>query len=210
MMKLEDLDLSKTYTYADYLSWHFHERLELIRGKIFKMAPAPNTHHQEISGNLFFRIRYSLGDQRCKVFTAPFDVRIPLPPGQIKDDQIDTVVQPDISVICDLEKLDDRGCLGPPEWVIEIASPGTSKKDAKEKFELYQFSGVQEYWLVYPVEQQVLVYYRNEDGKYVGLPPFVKEDRIYSVLFPDLGIDLEAVFPEMDLAEEDWGDYVRL
>jgi len=209
-MRLQDLDLNKTYTYADYLTWQFQETVELIKGKIFKMAAAPNTYHQEISGNLHMKLGYFFGDKSCKVFYAPFDVRLPLPSDKIKDEEIETVVQPDLSVICDLNKIDKRGCLGPPDWIIEIASPSTSKKDARDKLEIYQFSGVREYWMVYPLEKQVFVYTLNEEGKYIGRPPYVKDDQISPVLFPELVIDLNDIFPELDLVEEDWGEYVRI
>jgi len=210
-MKLKDLDLSKAYTYADYLTWTFQETVELIKGKIFKMSPAPNTYHQEISSNLLLKIGYFLGNKSCKIFHAPFDVRLPLPPNHVKDDEIRTVVQPDISIICDLDKLDEKGCLGPPDWIIEIASPGTSKKDSKDKFEVYEYSGVREYWMVFPQEEFVLAYTLNEEGKYVGRPPFNKEDKLSPALFPGLVINLEDVFPERNLANEPWDErYIRM
>ncbi len=210
-MKLEELNLDKSYTYADYLNWAFDETVELIKGKIFKMSPAPNTYHQEISYNLLLKIGYFFGHKECKVFHAPFDVRLPLPPNRIKDEEIQTVVQPDISIICDLEKLDEKGCLGAPDWIIEIASPSTSKKDRRDKFEVYQHSGVREYWMVFPQEEYVLAYTLNEEEKYVGRPPFNKEDKISPALFPNLVISLEDIFPERDLAKEPWDDnYVRM
>ena len=135
-MKLQDLDLSKSYTYADYLTWKIEETVELIRGKIFRMSPAPSWYHQEISSNLLFKLFYSLGGKACKVYHAPFDVRLPSPPGKTAPEKITTVVQPDISVICDLEKLDIKGCLGPPDWIIEIVSPNTANKDTQDKYEV--------------------------------------------------------------------------
>ena len=210
-MKLENLDLNKTYTYADYLTWAFDETVELIKGKVFKMCPAPNTYHQEISSNLLKKILYFFGNKPCKVFHAPFDVRLPLPPNRIKDDEIQTVVQPDISIICDLGKLDIKGCLGAPDWIIEIASPSTSEKDRKDKFEVYEFSGVKEYWMVFPQERYVLAYILNEEGKYVGRPPFNKEDKVSPVIFPNLLIDLQNIFPESNLVEEPWDEhYIRM
>lgn len=209
-MKLQDLDLDGTYSYADYLTWRFQETVELIRGKIFKMSPAPGLYHQKISTKLLTRIDYFLGNKSCEVFHAPFDVRLPLPPSRIKDEEIDTVVQPDISVICDASKLDKRGCLGPPDWIIEILSPSTVQKDIREKFQLYEFAEVKEYWIVYPSEQHVLVYILNEAGKYEGRQPYGKFDKVSPNLFPELTIDLEEVFPEMDLTEEDWGEYARI
>lgn len=195
--KFEDLDLSKKYTYADYLTWRFSEMVELIRGKIFKMSPSPNLYHQEVSSNILKKIFFYLEGKPCKVFHAPFDVRLPLPPNKIKDEQIETVVQPDISVICDLDKLDIRGCLGAPDWIIEILSPGTASKDLREKFELYEFSGVREYWIVHPHEHTLLVYKLDENGKYVGQQrPYVREDQVAVGIFDDFVMDLTGVFPE--------------
>ncbi len=136
-MKLQDLDLNKTYTYADYLKWFFEERIELIKGKIFKMLPAPSTYHQLISGNLFLKIGSFFEGDGCQVFTAPFDVRLPGSSFDLKDEDILTVVQPDISIVCDKNKMDRKGCLGAPDWIIEILSPSTSQKDRIDKFELY-------------------------------------------------------------------------
>jgi Uma2 family endonuclease len=130
-MKFTDLDLSKSYTYADYLTWDFPERLELLLGKIFPMSPAPSTGHQDISSTLMGQIIQYFKNRGCKVFSAPFDVRLPSPSERKKPEYIDTVVQPDLCVVCDLSKLDKRGCLGPPDWIIEIMSPSTSKKDAQ-------------------------------------------------------------------------------
>lgn len=210
-MKIEDLDLNKTYSYADYLGWFFHERIELIKGKIFKMSPAPNTYHQEISGNLFLKIGYYLANKDCKVFTAPFDVRLPRPSDKVKDEEILSVIQPDITVICDKSKIDRRGCLGAPDWIIEILSPSTSKKDRNDKFDLYESSGVKEYWIVFPKKQKVLAYFLNDQGQYIESGSYSKKETISPVLFPELTIDLEPIFPELNLSEEPWPEnYVRL
>src|SRR6185503_18824286 len=132
-MQLSDLDISKTYTYADYLKWTFDERLELIKGKIFKMSPAPGSLHQRISLRLARWIGNYLDGNPCEIFTAPFDVRLP---RKSKDDKdILTVVQPDICVICDVNKVDEKGCLGAPDLVVEILSPGNNKKELKNKYE---------------------------------------------------------------------------
>ena len=144
---INQLDLSKQYTYADYVNWQFDELVELIRGKVVRMSPAPNTLHQSCSGNLHGLIWSYLRDKSYQAFTAPFEVRLPLPLTQQTDDKINTVVQPDLCVICDVEKLDERGCNGAPDWVIEILSKGTAQKDLKDKFEIYQHAGVREYWI---------------------------------------------------------------
>jgi len=190
---INELDLNGTYTYADYLLWQFEERLELIKGKIFKMSPAPNTRHQVISTNLQGNLFIYLRDQSCKLFSAPFDVRLfDSKKSALANRDIYTVVQPDLCVICDSTKLDDKGCLGAPDLVIEILSPGNSQKEMYNKFLLYQECGVREYWLVDTDRNAVLLYILNESGKYVGLQPAIQVLR--STIFPDLKIDLEKIF----------------
>ena len=190
---LNQLDLNKLYTYADYLTWQFQERVELIRGKIFKMSPAPKRIHQEIESNLHREISYHFKRKTCKVYPAPFDVRL------IKktaiDQEIETVVQPDICVICDLEKLDDRGCIGAPDLIVEILSPSTKHKDIKDKFELYEQNEVKEYWIVDPSNKTVIKY-TLEKGRYIGDKIRGEEEVLTSSLFPELSIDLSEVFEE--------------
>ncbi len=197
---INQLDLSKRYTYADYLTWRFDETIELIRGKIYRMSPAPTGSHQEISGNIHGLIWTHLLDKRCKVFSAPYDVRLPLPPDMQTKAKIDTVVQPDICVICDLNKLDERGCLGAPDWIIEILSKASSKKDLNEKFDLYQHAGVKEYWIVHPYEGTILVYHMDEAQQYklVRQRPFVRGENPSSLVFPDFQLDTNRVFPEVN------------
>ena len=208
-MKFSDLDLSKSYTYADYLTWDFPERLELLLGKIFRMSPAPSTGHQDLLRKMIVKLDPYFGKNMCNVFPAPFDVRLPLSPGQVKPEQIDTVVQPDLCVVCDLSKLDKRGCLGPPDWVIEIMSPGTSKKDAQQKFDIYQNAGVKEYWMVYPAEKHIAVFTLNDEGLYIGHRPFVEGDSASPYLFPELVLDLSDLFPPPAWVEEPYATYMR-
>jgi len=187
-MKFEDLDLSKSYTYADYLTWNFKERLELIKGKIFKMSPAPKRLHQRLSFKLSRLLDVHL-DNKCQIYNAPFDVRFPQENGKST-----TVVQPDICVICDKSKLDEKGCIGAPDLIIEIISSTTSKKDYKDKYELYQAEGVKEYWIADPdgfIELFVLVgsVYKNK-GK------FFEGDTLESTLFPELNVKLSDIFNE--------------
>ncbi|MCB0632836.1 MAG: Uma2 family endonuclease [Saprospiraceae bacterium] len=195
---INQLDLNKRYTYEDYLSWRLEEAVELIRGKIFRMSPAPNMSHQWISSELRNKIYNYLKGKPYRSFAAPFDVRLPLPPHKQQDEVIDTVVQPDISVICDLSKLDRRGCLGAPDWIIEILSNSTSKKDLTDKFDIYQHAGVKEYWVVYPHEGTVIAYRLDDKNTYqiVRPQPFVKDESVPVGIFPDFSIDLEGVFPE--------------
>ena len=177
------------YTYWDYLKWKFEERVELIKGKIFKMSPGPNTLHQRVS----FKISWALGsyfnDSPCSIFTAPYDVRLPIPSAQ-KDT---TVVQPDLIVVCDASKIDEKGCNGAPDLVIEILSPGSSKHDMHTKFYLYEESGVKEYWIIHPLDKIGLIYTLKE-GKYIGLPPATEGDQLKSPLFPYLQIDVDSIF----------------
>jgi Uma2 family endonuclease len=161
---LSQLDLNQNYTYADYLTWQLDEFVELIRGKVKRMSPAPRVRHQTISFNLGASIKIALRGKHCQGFAAPFDVRLAktTPNG---DAQITTVVQPDICVICDPRKLDEFGCVGAPDWIIEILSPGNTAHDSKTKFDLYEENGVREYWLVHPGLKNVAVYVLGE-GRY--------------------------------------------
>ena len=194
---INQLDFSKTYTYADYLTWQFSERVELMKGYIVKMSPAPNRKHQRISWKLSLTIGNFLTTQSCQAFTAPFDVRLPLPPHRMKGDKIDTVVQPDICVICDLSKLDEQGCNGAPELVIEILSPGNNKREIKEKYQLYESAGVLEYWIVDPMWAQVLKYNLNELGKFQTGRPFVEGDTLTSQVLSGLELDITALFEQL-------------
>lgn len=134
---LSQLDFDKKYTYADYVLWRFQERVELLKGKLFRLA-APNVNHQRISRILTLRIGNYLEQTNCDLFAAPFDVRLPLPSHKAKPNKIDTVVQPDLCVVCDRKKLDKQGCIGAPDLVVEILSSGNSKREMRDKLELYQ------------------------------------------------------------------------
>jgi Uma2 family endonuclease len=187
------LDTNKTYTYANYLTWRFQERIELIKGKLFKMAPAPARKHQQSSLELTRQISNFLFKKECKIYTAPFDVRFPKGEG---DDQVFTVVQPDICVICDKSKLDDRGCVGAPDFIIEILSPATAKKDVKDKFQLYQEYGVREYWIVSPEDKIVDVFLLDDSGKYQLIGKYTEDDLIKVNIFEGLNISLAEVFED--------------
>lgn len=193
---INQLDLNKQYTYKDYLSWEFDEMVELIRGKIFKMSPAPSRLHQEISGATFTIISNFLNKKTCRVYHALFDVRLHLPIEMQNKQAASTVVQPDICVVCDRSKLDDQGCNGAPDWIIEILSPATSKKDLTDKYEIYQHAGVKEYWIVHPTDATVLSYRLDDNGHYQLLrnTPFSKEEVIPVGIFPDFEVNLEDVF----------------
>ena len=192
---INQLDLSKQYSYADYLIWKFEERLELIKGWIFKMA-APSRLHQTIAGRLHLRMGTHFEEHDCNLFFAPFDVRLTRKDTANKN--VTTVVQPDLCVICDKKKLDKRGCVGAPDLVVEILSPGNSKKEMNQKFQVYEESGVREYWIVEPTEKIVLVYVLNENGKFYGLKPFTEDELLVSVIFPELQFELLPIFKNLD------------
>lgn len=182
-----------TYTYWDYLKWRFSERVELIRGKLFKMSPAPSVVHQIVSRNLSKAIFTFFENKSCQAFAAPFDVRLPI----LSERKDTTVVQPDLCVVCDDEKLrDGKGCNGAPDLVVEILSSGNSRHDMETKFNLYEESGVKEYWMVDPRNRTVFVYCL-ENGRYIGRKPFVDGMEVQSTLFPDLKILVEKVFDKV-------------
>jgi Uma2 family endonuclease len=195
-MSKMNLDINKTYSYADYIKWTFSETVEIIRGFVVQMAPAPGLTHQKISRKLTIKLGLFFEGKKCQLFSAPFDVRLPNNKTETQDKQITTVVQPDLCVVCDPEKLDERGCIGAPDLIIEIVSPGNTKKEMKQKFEVYQESAVKEYWLVLSAEKSVFVYTLNEAGVYVGSKPYTIEDKIGSLQFPGLEIDLAYIFEE--------------
>ena len=185
---LSQLDLNGSYSYSDYLKWKFKERVEIIKGKIMAMSPAPNRLHQRISMKLTKAFLDVFNDHQCELYVAPFDVRFPDSNGKIK-----TVVQPDLCVICDPNKLDEKGCIGAPDLIVEILSPGNSKREMKDKYELYQEQGVSEYWIVRPEEQHIQIYVL-ENGRYIGVQPVVEGDVVTSIKFPALSFDTSGLY----------------
>jgi Uma2 family endonuclease len=184
------------FTYEDYLNWPDEERWELIEGIPFDMSPAPSRYHQEISMKLGSRINRYIEDKKgkCKVYAAPFDVRLPEEGMQTENDIL-SVVQPDISVICEPGKLDDRGCIGAPDFIAEIISPHTAKKDMKFKLVLYEKHGVPEYWIIYPDEKVIMVYKLNEQKRYDRAEVYEIGDTIpLSLKDGTLAINLDTIF----------------
>jgi len=190
-MRFADLDLNKTYTYADYFKWKFEERVELIKGKVFKMSPAPNRAHQKLAGHIYRRIGNFLEGNPCEVYTAPFDVRIPRKSKNDKD--IITVLQPDVCVICDLTKLDFHGCIGAPDLVVEVLSPGNNAKELKKKYDVYEEAGVKEYWVVSPQDQWLRIYSLTK-GKYVESPYLLSGDVAESSVLEGFSLNVEELF----------------
>ena len=191
---INQLDVNGTYTYADYLLWRFKEQVELLRGKLFKMSPAPREIHQRVSMYLSGELYNFFKDKTCRFYSAPFDVRIPAKGTKgTTDNQIYTIVQPDLCVVCDLEKIDGRGCIGAPDLVVEILSPSNSRKDLKDKYEIYEEAGVPEYWIVDPDNKAFYRYVLQEDI-YIGLPPVPEGDVFRSRKFPEMEIDTKLIF----------------
>jgi len=181
------------YTYADYLKWKLEERLELFKGRIFRLS-APNRFHQQVSGKIFFHLFGFLKGKQCQVFSAPFDVRIPVQ-NRKRDNEITTVVQPDICVICDQSKLDERGCCGAPDLMVEILSPGNSRKEVTIKFELYQEAGVREYWIINPTEQNIIVY-KLINNKFISEKTYAPGDVLLSYAIEGLSVNVAEVFEQ--------------
>jgi Uma2 family endonuclease len=153
------------HTYAEYLTWQGDPRYELIDGVAYLMAPpAPTLDHQDFAGEIYVQLRLALEGKPCRVFIAPVDVR--LPKSNEADELIDTVVQPDVLVVCDPDKLDrKRGVLGAPDFAVEVLSPSTASHDHVRKRRVYERAGVREYWLVHPTDRIVTIY-RLENGEF--------------------------------------------
>ncbi len=151
-----------SYTYADYRLWPEDVRYELIDGAAFLMAPAPSLDHQTLAGEVFHQLRTALGDQPCRVLVAPVDVF--LCQADCPEDQVDTVVQPDVLVVCDPAKLTPRGVRGAPDWVLEVISPSSASHDQIRKLAVYERAGVKEYWLAHPTDRLLTVYRLEGDA----------------------------------------------
>tara|TARA_B100000609_G_C17200491_1_gene427839 strand:+ start:751 stop:1386 length:636 start_codon:yes stop_codon:yes gene_type:complete len=187
------LEPEATYSYADYLKWSFEDRVELIRGKLFRMAPAPSRDHQVLLSNLHGNFWSFLKDQVCRIFPAPFDVRFPEEKG-LSEQDIFTVVQPDLCVVCDPSKLDEAGCVGAPDLIIEILSPSTSAKDLNNKFKLYEEYCVKEYWVVYPGEKVVELFQLDKNKAYSISKKYTQGDMIISSVLIGFELSIEEVF----------------
>lgn len=181
------------YSYADYLKWPEDERWELIDGVAYDMSPSPTRQHQWILVNLIRYFSQFFKDKPCEPYIAPLDVRLP---DNAEDDEsrIYTVVQPDLFVVCDRDKLDDKGCVGAPDFVVEILSPGTALKDMREKRRLYERHGVKEYWIVHTRDDIVEVFTRGDNNMFTASTVYGKDDLIKPVIFPDLEVPLTEVF----------------
>ena len=178
------------HTYGDYLAWPEDVRYELIDGIAYAMSPAPTVSHQEVVLELSRQIDEQFDDKPCRVLISPLDVR--LARGDESDEAIDTVVQPDLSVVCDPAQIDERGVRGAPDWIIEVLSPATAAHDQVRKRELYERAGVREYWLVHPTDRIVIIY-RLENRRY-GRPDITElTGETAPDAVPDVVIDWERV-----------------
>jgi Uma2 family endonuclease len=192
------LDLEQRYTYADYLTWPDDFRCELIDGKIYMMSPVPNLSHQDVAGEVFFQLKQQLKGKTCRPMIAPLDVRLPKF-GRKRDDE-DTVVQPDVLVVCDPSKLNERGVKGAPDWVIEVLSPSTASKDHIQKRRSYEQAGVREYWLLHPLDH-ILTLYVLQDGCFAAPEILEMKGKTASVILPDVEIDWDELPPPLAVAE---------
>lgn len=180
------------YSYADYLTWNDDQRWELINGVPLLMSPAPNRIHQTVLRRLAYQIENYLRGKECELFFAPFDVR--LEQAEVSDNKAFHVVQPDLLVVCNPSKLDNHGCIGAPDWIVEIISPSTASHDHIVKREIYEKFGVKEFWIIQPDEYIVMVYRLNQEGNYEKPDVYSKSDVIAVGILPELQIDLNPIF----------------
>ena len=192
IIEVEEPDHSLTYTYADYYKWKFMERLELLRGKIFRLAAA-NTKHQRVGGKLFYELYGFLKGKICQVFIAPYDVRLPVK-NRKRDDQITTVVQPDICIFCDPSMIDERGACGAPDLAAEILSPTNSRYDLKDKYDVYQEAGIKEYWIIDPIQENVQVSILKAEGQFGPSATYSGGQRLNPVCIPGFSIEAKELF----------------
>jgi len=184
----------KKYSYADYLTWNEEERWELINGEAWAMSPAPTTRHQKIATVLTSELYFYLKGKPCDIFPAPFDVRFVKDKNQ-QDQDIFITLQPDISVICDKSKIDEKGCSGSPDLIVEILSPSTGYKDETQKLSIYEEYGVKEYWIVNPDRKTVQIFLHK--GKDFDKPSYYKgNDIINSSVLEKFQIALKDIFQE--------------
>ncbi|MGB6452168.1 MAG: Uma2 family endonuclease [Steroidobacteraceae bacterium] len=183
------------HTYAEYLTWPDGECDELINGTAYvREPPAPSRPHQEMVGELYLQVRLALEGKSCRAYIAPFDVR--LPESGEADELVETVVQPDVLIVCDLGKLDERGMRGAPDWIAEVLSPTTASHDQVVKLPAYERAGVLEVWLVHPIDRIVSIY-RLADGRY-GRPTILElKGRTAISGVPGVSIDWDRFPPRL-------------
>lgn len=182
------------YTYADYVQWPADQRWEIVDGVAY-MLTSPNTKHQQICVQLVVEFGAYLRGRNCQVFTSPYDVV--LPDKSESEISSSNVVQPDLLIVCDRNKLDDKKCIGSPDLVVEIISPSTAKRDMRYKYQLYEHHGVREYWIVHP-DYPLIEQFASEEGAFKKIGSFSSEDEMTPHIFPDLTIKLSNIFDPTD------------
>ena len=192
---LSQLDIQNgVYSYADYLTWQFDQAVELVKGKIFPMS-APSRRHQGISRELNGIFYNHFKGETCAFYAAPFDVRLSDKRKSARANRdVLTVIQPDICIICDPDKLDDKGCLGSPDLVVEILSPGNSSREMKTKKDLYEENGIREYWIIDPEHETAFQFHLTETNVYSPATIYVSDELLTSAIFPGLTVSLTDVF----------------
>lgn len=186
---------NSTLTYSEYLELGEDVRYEVIDGQIYNMSPAPNTKHQAVQRELLTEFNIYLRGKQCSVFGSPIDVCFSEEDNDIK--KIKEWIEPDLVIVCDKSKIQEKRIVGVPDLVIEILSNSTSKKDKTVKYNRYQRAGVKEYWIVDPSNEIIYVYLLN-NGKFVQSDTYFKDDSIPVNIFKDFSIELKNIFREED------------
>ena len=193
--KLSQLHPDARYSYEDYCTWQFPERVELIYGKVYVMSPSPTDGHQSISAELFFQFYNHNRGKDCIVRSAPYDVVLQ---ADSTLGRVSTVVQPDICVICDPAKRTPKGCVGAPDLVVEILSPSSKKYDLGVKFSLYEANAIKELWYVSPEGRTITIHILQADGLYGPPIVYAANAKVPVATFPGLHIDLSLVWATID------------
>lgn len=182
----------KKYSYADYLNWPEGERYEIIDGVPYMQA-APSPMHQEILNSINVQFYNYLVGKPCKVYPAPFCVRL-TNEEENRNEDINKIVEPDITIVCDKSKIDEKGCNGAPDMIVEVMSPSSIKMDRFIKFNKYEKAGVKEYWIVEPEGRIVSVFVLQENLRYGRPDVYSEDDKIKVSIFPDFIVNLKPVF----------------
>lgn len=182
------------HTYADYLTWSGSYGNELVNGIAYVGEPAPSTSHQVFVGELYRQAANALDDRPYRVYVAPIDVR--LPKSSEEDGEVDTVVQPDVLIVSDVAKVDERGMRGAPDWVAEVLSPSTASYDQSVKLPAYERAGVREVWLVHFIHR-TLITYRLEAGRYGRGSILELKGHTVLTAIPDVRIDWDLILAKI-------------
>jgi Uma2 family endonuclease len=186
---------TQRHTYGDYLEWSRDYGDEIIDGVAYvREPPSPSPIHQELVVELWLELRCALEGRSCRVYVAPLDVR--LPRSSESDEKIETVVQPDVLIVCDRGKTDERGVRGAPDWLAEVLSPSTANYDQSVKIPLYERAGVPEVWLVHPTDRTLAIY-RLEGSRY-GRPTYqeLKGQTLLSAV-PGVSVDWDRLMARL-------------